>query len=449
MMALNSGNKEGMDFQTKAGMIVSILGGFVYGYNTGIIGGLSEPMVKRQFFPDLAENSQSLLTGLLTSCILVGAFAGSFLGVPFANKYGRRTALGVTGALGVVSGCLLGVFPNYAVIIVVRTVLGLSVGFAGTLCPLYVDETAAQHLKARLGTVFQIAICGAILVAQVTNWAFNTKDEKQIPEWKWRAQLGLGALPALALFVWTRFIPESPAWPVRANKDEQDEGHVGLLHAPPGKSAWSVLLSLAGLKWVVVAFILAMCNQLTGINAIIFYAPKIFQDAGFSNTLVLTFSVVGGWNLISVFGSFVLVDRFGRRTLMLATLLAMCIATGLMSLAYAAFPDHKAPIAILSILLFVGAFELGPGPLFFLMATETFPSHLRDPALSLANGFVWGLNILVSFGFPVINDAVGPAATFGLFAATCALSILCVFVKLPETKYIALHNEPEEEVQQA
>ena len=151
-----------------------------------------------------------------------------------------------------------------------------------------------------------------------------------------------------------------------------------------------------------------------------------------SNPLVLTIAVVGVWNLLSVFISFALVDRLGRRTLMLSALALMAAGTGLMALAYAAFPDHKAPAAITALLLFIGAFECGPGPLFFLMAVETFPEELRDPALSLTQASAWVFSIMITFGFPVLNDAIGSAGTFLIFFINCVLGLGLIWWKVPE-----------------
>lgn len=212
-----------------------------------------------------------------------------------------------------------------------------------------------------------------------------------------------------------------------------------------------------------------------------------------SNPLVLTFALVGTWNLLSVFISFALVDRLGRRPLMLGALFFMFLGAGLMSLAYEAMPDHKAAPAIIAMILFIGAFECGPGPLFFLMAVEvsrqekrkhthllpiqacritsrsaslfflcvcvssprsllkTFPVELRDPALSFTQSFCWICSIVVTFGFPVLNDALGPAATFLIFACNCIVGFVLIWWKVPEphgssTSQKTLKSEDEETV---
>jgi len=220
--------------------------------------------------------------------------------------------------------------------------------------------------------------------------------------------------------------------------DKEDAPHRGHeVHSEPlspQHGGWTELFSRKGAKSLFVAFVLAMAAQMTGINAIIFYAPNILKDADLSNVLLVTILVVGVWNLLAVFISFALVDKLGRRPLMLGALIVMTIGTGILSLAYFAFPANKSAIAILSIILFIGAFECGPGPLFFVMASESFPDSIREEGLSAANAMAWIFNIIISFGFPVVNDAAGSAAVFLIFTIAAALSVFLIFFFLPETK---------------
>lgn len=435
-------------------ILVGISGGCVYGYSFGIIGGLNDHLIKYHFFPNASKSDQSFYNGILTAEILVGGFIGSFLGVNIANRIGRRWTIMLTGIITVITSVLLAVFDNYVAFIVIRTVLGVAVGFAGVVCPLYINEAAPAQNRGKLGTVFQIGICASILVAEITNYAFNPNNEDEIPVWKWQLQFGLGAIPGFMMMIVSLFITETLSSAtfkplttedggishVVANQDEESQAvnHANGSDAPV--NGWKELFSRDGLKWLYIGTILSIANQLTGINAIIFYAPKIFTDAGLSNVLILSFSVVGTWNLMTVFISFALVDKLGRRPLMLGALVLMTIATFILGLAYATFPDKKGPIAILSILLFIAGFECGPGPLFFLMAVETFPLRLREQALSYSNAMAWVWNIIVTFGFPVFNDNAGPVATFFTFAGFGVISVLLVFLSLPETKNNSDHS---------
>lgn len=334
-------------------------------------------------------------------------------------------------------------------------------GFATALCPWYVTDAVPVNIRGSIGTIFQINICGFILVAELINYAFHpdaSDTNMHESEWAWKLQFAFSALPGLFLFLVSFIMHESPVYleslgeherlhhhpidssleTISADHGVLDAARASSSPAAPGggsvrKLGYKELFSLPNMKWVVVGLILAGSSQLTGINAIIFYAPKIFTDAGMANPLVLTFAVVGSWNLLSVFISFALVDRLGRRPLMLGALAFMFLGAGLMSLAYEAFNAHKAVPAILAMILFIGAFECGPGPLFFLLAVESFPEELRDPALSFTQSTCWIFSIIVTFGFPVINDALGPAATFAIFAGNCVISFVLIFVYIPET----------------
>ena len=407
---------------------------------------MCSPLIDGTFFAHESADRCSFLKGILTAEILIGAFVGSFTSMPLTNKYGRKFGLFLCGTIAFVGALLLSLIDSFTAIILSRTLLGLAVGFTGTLGPLYVNEMSPESIRGQLGTVFQISICGTILAAQVVNYLFNSADSIYMPAWKWHLQFGLGAIPGALLAIASRIVPESPAFleqkrvqdeSIAMRSNRQGEAHHSLAHYSSQTDAqpqsMSMLFKGANLKWVLIGLILAMGNQLTGINAIIFYSPAIFKEAGFHNTLVMQFSVVGVWNLLTVFISFALVDRLGRRPLMLVSLACMALATFILGTAYAFFPAQKATIAIFSIMLYIGAFECGPGPLFFLLAVETFPPHVQKSALGLANGFAWSFNILVSFTFPVVNQMIGPASTFYLFSAITVACLFMVHLYLPET----------------
>jgi MFS family permease len=470
----------------------------------GIIGGISDAIIKDRFFPNATSSRQSIMSGVLTASLLLGAFAGSFLGVDAGNRFGHRLSFRFTGISCIIASVALALMPNFELICIVRMLLGVSVGFTSALAPWYVNDAIPAATRGSLGTIFQISVCAFILVGEICNYAFHpdeNKDNIHVDEWKWKLQLGLSAAPGLFMLAVAIVMHESPVYLARLSERQRRSsisttttgGNIGgdiedgaiamdsfdkkksgkdqdlgaeddddsntsmdkksIVHKPPAgpsalhdpegaahhahvhveKEGWVGLFSRKHAKAVAIAVILAFSNQLTGINAVIFYAPKIFKDAGFSNPLVLTIAVVGVWNLVSVFISFALVDRCGRRPLMLTSIFLMGCGAGLMSLAYEAFPDQKAPIAIISLILFVGAFECGPGPLFFLMAVESFPPEIRDPALSLTQAVMWCFNIVITFGFPVVNDGLGPAATFLIFFCTCEIGLVLIWWQVPES----------------
>jgi MFS family permease len=251
-------------------------------------------------------------------------------------------------------------------------------------------------------------------------------------------QFALGALPGLLLLLYSFIVPESPKYsPHTATKILLSESQGGPDSASLGADGF---FHSSNLKWIAVGTILPAANQLTGINAVIFYAPLIFTQAGLAgNPLLWTFALVGTWNFLSVFVSFLLVDRLGRRPLILFALAMMATAALLFSLAsWDGVMEAKIaqPLQITAILSFILAFEIGPGPLFFVMATEAFPKEISKTGLSFTNGLSWIFNLVVSFGFPILNNpnAAGSSGTFLVFAGAGYLSCFLIFLLLPETK---------------
>ena len=330
--------------------------------------------------------------------------------------------------------------------------------------PLYVTEVSPPDRRGKLGTLLQVSLCAALVLGMLVNLIFNpTQQSDCIPDWRWRTQFGLGSVTGvILLFYAVCFMPESPTWlKQKAQRQESggelsaltlaEEGGGGRGGGGDGGSGWSALCSYKGLKWLLVAICLPACQQLTGINAIIFYGPTIIKNSGFGNSaLLLNVLVVGVWNLISVFVSFCLIDRLGRRPLMLGAMATMCVSLIVMGALFHSFPLGNAALgytSLVMIMLFLLAFESGPGPLFFVIASETFPTSIRNEALALANAFQSVMNILVSFSFPVLIVGLGDPAhsakgaylhgsadTFLIFAAVAFLGLVFVYTRLPETK---------------
>jgi SP family arabinose:H+ symporter-like MFS transporter len=470
--------------------LVGALGGSLFGYNTGIIGGLSGPLIKYNYFPqDVLDpdasttTSQTLLQGALTACILVGAFVGSIISVPMAKKYSTSLALTFCGVICVATTIIMGVIDNFWGIIAVRTVLGISVGFTCTLCPQYVNEHAPSDVKGRLGTVFQLFICFSIFIAQLLNWAIGCSGENAIspvPSWKFHLQFALGAVPGGLLTILafcclseskedeaitlssvsneytvnhpnvssvssfqSMQSPVSPLSPSEYNYVSPSGAASGLPASSSHLYSSSVtfkgekvsMFTFAGLRWWLVGIILASCNQLTGINGIMFYAPEILSDAITGvDPLILTFTVIGLWNFLSVFVSLLLVDRFSRHALMLSSLVVMIGGCCLLATADLHAFGHgtgKTAASIIALVSYILAFECGPGPLFWIMAAETYPDDIADVALSVTNVLCWAANILISFTFPFLNNVLGSAGTFYLLGGIGVITFIGVQFCVP------------------
>ena len=434
-------------------IFVGALGGSIFGYSTGIIGGISTPLICQWYAtPDQTPTvngvttnlcgtadtgtyaltpSQSFYQGLLTACILLGAFVGAFVGPWVANTWGRRMGCLVCGLVAVVTSVGLGIVNSYWPVILIRSLQGIAVGMSSTVCPLYVSEMASEDKKGKLGTVFQIFICGSILVAELTSYVLNQSNSNSLPAWNWHLQFGLCLIPGLLLVILSRIMPESIAFKaanLASPMHADDDAAAGSGTA----SQWGALFSGSGLRWVAVGIILSVANQLTGINGIVFYAPQIFaKHFPGAAALVLTFTAVGTWNFLSVFISFVIIDRVPRKTLLIVTLTMMTLSALVLGFVDRVAPSISAYVSVLAIMVFIGAFENGTGPLFWMMAVEAFPSNVERAALSFTNATVWICNIMLSFCFPLVATAIGQDATFALLSAIAAVATLLIFWVVP------------------
>ena len=472
-------------------VLVSLLCGMIYGYTTGIVAGIKEPAVNQLFnINNCSTNSGSnnwtctatnpnsiskqqlgLYYGIFTADILLGNFIGAFLGPRTSQKYGRKKALLFNAILCIVTSTLMFLADGYVVQVLLRCVQGISIGYCATVGPSYVSEVSPPALRGQLGTLFQLFICAFMALGMLLNLAFNPNNIIEcLPTYRWKLQLGMAAVPGIIMMLYALlWMPESPTW-LREQANDQalldnnthatgvmgtiDESS-GLMESastalPSSSNAeelggWSLLCSRRGYKWLIIVIGLPMAQQLTGINAIMFYGPTIISNMGFENSLLVTFLVVGVWNLLSVGVSFVLVDRLGRRVLMLTSLFLMGVATTVMGILFHAFElgstklPHFIPLSM--IMLFILAFESGPGPLFFVILNETFPLNIRKEAISLANMLQSFMNIVLSMSFPILIVALGDVGkhkngtgtTFFILSGFAVLSFLFVVGYVPET----------------
>jgi MFS family permease len=338
----------------------------------------------------------------LVSSILVGGFLGSMLGSIAAKALGRVRALMIATSLGAGGAALLAYLSSqFWLLIVTRSTLGLGVGWCMTVCPLYVHEVAPVEIRGRTGTLVGVSLVGSISLAQLVNYLFNTNDSETLEDAKWRIQFAMGGAPLLILFLFTFFIPESATWyamhnvsaPVAAAKaaaanaerqrqqqqrlDEpllgNGNGEIVDMEAPPSPvpeknphriQGWRVLFrGRQGWRNLATCFILSASNQLTGINPVIFYLPKIFEEAEIGSVSLIIATAVGGWNLLSALIPLFSLERIGRRRFFVATLIVMSIGQILATLANVLHVDaiskNRSWISLPAVLLFIGAYQVG------------------------------------------------------------------------------------------
>jgi MFS transporter, SP family, galactose:H+ symporter len=424
---------------------IAALGGLLFGYDTGVISG-AILFIKRDFA--LSPNAVSLTI----SIVLVGCILGSSVAGPIADRGGRRMTLLVSGIIFAVGAVLSAVAPSDDVLLAGRLVVGIAIGFTSVVAPLYISEVAPADVRGAMVSLYQFAITVGILVAYLVNYALAH-------EGAWRWMLGLGVVPGLVLIVGMIVLPESPRYLFKIGRagEARDELRRIAGHAEIAVEEQAIVESLAiktaGLaifatptvrNALILGFSLAVLQQVTGINTVIYYGPQIFQFAGVAsnNASILAQTLVGSVNVLLTLVAIFFVDRIGRKPLLYAGIVGMFVA--LSTLAYAFAQSHLqgslAGIALVSMMLYVGSFAYSLGPIVWLLISEIFPLEARGLGMSICTLGNWLANLVVSLFFLTMVQALGISLTFAIYAALCIVTLLVVWRGVPETKREILEN---------
>jgi sugar porter (SP) family MFS transporter len=419
-----------------AGVIA--LGGFLFGYDTGVVSG-ALLFIKKEFGLNAFEQ------GSVVSVLLLGAMAGA-LGVGrVADRVGRRKTLGLEGLLFIL-GTAIVVFANgYAMLLLARVVLGLAVGSASATVPVYLGEIAPAEIRGRVLTLNQLLITVGIMVAYLVNLAFSGSG-------RWRAMFAVGALPAFAIVagvVW--LLPESPQWLLTNNRVEQARKVIAKVSGEEradqlmerwrqrqqGRTerqvGWRALFAARVRPALVVGLTLAAIQQFGGINTIIYYAPTIMERTGLTASNSIFYSVaIGVINLVMTIVAIYVVDKLGRRTLLLGSMTAMLAMLVLMGLSFVA--GWNAQLSLVFMVLYIAGFAVGMGPLFWVLIGEIFPPNASATGAGAATAVNWTSNFLVSLVFLTVVNAIGQGETFWIFALVCAFALWFIGRYVPETK---------------
>ena len=388
---------------------MNVLGGAIIGYNSGIVAGLSLPLVQCTL-PGLDTSSNvSLYQGIFTALILVFAAIGSPLGVFIKEKRGMKMALYVMGLIATVFPILMILWDNYWYVTVMRGILGLSIGFSSALCSHYANSLVKDEIKGRVGSLFQLSVTLFIFLAQLMNYlmvpSFNVDECVPLSGLSWRLQLGISSVIGAVTIVTLFFAPD-----VKEPKKELRKF----------KSTES-LFSAKNIRWLIFAVMLAVMNQLTGINGVMYYCAQILSSAGIDNVLFTQMIVVGLWNMLTVFIFMAIVDRLSRRSIFIIALSVMIVGTIALILSF--MISGIPVVALIGMLFYILGFESGPGPLFYVMATQDFPKELVAQGLSVSNIILYVLNIAISLSFPILTSSLGAGYTFVIL---CGFQVLCL-----------------------
>lgn len=418
---------------------VAALAGLLFGYDTGVISG-AILFLRKDF------SLQPETEGFVVSAVLFGATFSSLVSGRITDWIGRRAVVLITAVIFVV-GSLVGAFaPSIEVLVFSRFCLGLAIGVASFTAPLYISEIAPPHLRGRLVSLNQLAITMGILLSYGVDYTFSHGGE-----WEW--MIGLGAVPAMLLGVGMLFLPESPRWLLA--KGRGDKARSVLTNIRGGgdisgewaeieqtlkqeEASWRELLQPWLRPMLIVGMGLAFFQQVTGINTVIYYAPTIFQMAGFESDsgAIMATAGVGAVNVAMTVVAIVLIDRLGRRPLLLWGMAGMAVSLGILTMGFAGIlpPELLKWIGVVSLMLYVASFAVSIGPIFWLMIAEIYPLRLRGLTMSLATAVCWVCNLVVSFTFLLLIKYLGAAGTFALFGVMTLLAIVFSYYLVPETK---------------
>ena len=414
------------------------IAGFLFGFDTAVING---GLVFLKAEMHLSDDQ----VGIATSALLIGCVIGSAVAGMLADRFGRRPVLIVSGAMFAVSAIGAGLPRDLDQFVAARLLGGLAIGVASTITPAYIAEVAPPVIRGRLVSYNQLAIVLGILASYLANWALAGVGTSS-----WRLMFGIAAIPAAIFTVSLWFIPESPRWLLARGRNEQARAilvrTLGAAATSPAMAeiaadladeragSWTALAARGMRGTVLVAVALAVFSQTSGINTIIYYGSILFIDTlHLSAASALAASaLIGLVNLVFTIVALALIDRVGRRPLLLVSTIGMGAAQ--VGLA-AAFYLHLSPWLIIgAVLAGIAAFAVGFGPCAWLLLTEMFPNRLRGRAMSLATTMLWLSSAGINGTFFRLRDAAGIPGTFLVNAACCFAAALLTWTRIPEMR---------------
>lgn len=421
------------------------LGGLLFGYDTGVISGAL-------LFLREAFHLSSLMLGVVTSIALAGAAGGAAVAGRLADRFGRRPVLLATATVFIVGALVSALAGNLALLLVGRLLVGIGIGGASMLTPLYLAEIAPARERGALVSFNQLAITLGILVSYLVGYGFAASGA-------WRWMLGLGAVPGVILAVGMLVLPETPRWLAGHGHADQARGALRRLRGRDADIEAEIRQLRADLRSdvqalpesrlghaaarlpLIVGIGLAVFQQITGINTVIYFAPMIFQASGLSSASAAILATAGigvvnvGMTLVAIW----LVDRVGRRVLLLSGLAGMVVSLCVLALGFLLGTGPALGwLTAASLAAYVGSFAIGLGPVFWLLISEIFPLAIRGRGMSAATIANWLANLVVALTFLDLINLLGRPGVFFLYAALTFGAFLFARALVPETKGLSL-----------
>lgn len=408
--------------------LIASLGGFLFGFETAVISG-AEQIIQKLWQLDAIKH------GLTVSISLIGTILGAIVAGRLADRYGRKPILYFVAVLYLLSAIGCAIASLWELFLLFRLFGGIAVGISSVVGPVYTSEIAPANDRGKLTGTFQIMIVTGIFTAYLTNFLFMGETGS------WRYMLGIMALPAALFILLLKYIPESPRWLLQHRQIEKAKISFRRLNQPfiqdapmQLNSAGKInLFQKAYAKPIILAVLLAFFNQMTGINAILYYAPRIFEMAGFSAKLAYLQPIfIGGINLLFTLIGMSIIDRFGRKKLLLSGAVGMFL---FLLLAAFGLKGIHSDLLLYYILGFIASFALSQGAVIWVFLAEIFPNEVRAQGSSLGSTTHWLFAAIISWIFPIIveGSTLGGYYVFLFYAVMVIISFVFVLF-MPETK---------------
>lgn len=435
--------------------LVAAMGGLLFGYDWVVIGGA------RQFYESYFHLTSEQLIGWANGCALIGCFAGSLLAGYAGERFGRRRILLISALLFAISSALTGWSYSFSAFVSWRIAGGVAIGLSSNISPLYIAEISPAAIRGRLVSLNQFAIVSGILLAQIANWQIARPIPNHLShiaflqswnvQYGWRWMFCAVVVPAVIFTITSFFIPESPRWLLTKNKDASAHdvlARIGgfsyavsevanirkTLDLEEGmKTSWRDLRMPGIRKILVIGIALAVLQQWTGINILFNYAAEVYRSAGYGeNDIFLNIVITGAINLIFTVVAMLVVDRIGRRPMMLYGCLGIGVSHLLAGVAYHA-GWHGRPVLLLT-LSAIACYALTLAPVTWVLISEIFPNRVRSQGVSVAVCALWLSSFALTYTFPWIDQKLGSAGTFLGYGGICIIGAVFVYFFVPETK---------------
>ncbi len=436
--------------------LISALGGLLFGYDYVVIGG-----AKPFYEPFFGITGKPALQGWVMSCALAGCLVGALLSGSLSDRYGRKKLLILSALLFVSASVGTGGAMSLGTFVLFRITGGIGIGLASNLSPVYIAEVTPAKVRGRFVSINQLTIVLGILAAQIVNW----RIAQPVPEgstttdimmsWNgqtgWRWMFYACSVPAVLFFLLMWLVPESPRW-LTVNRGESSKAFRVLskiggdayagseldairqtVDISKLNSGWRDLMQPGVRKLLLLGIVLAVFQQWCGINVIFNYAQEIFLSAGYSvSDILFNIVITGSVNLIFTFVGMLTVDRLGRKALMLTGAGGLAGIYAILGTMY--FLHLQGLPLLIMVVMAIACYAMSLAPVTWVILSEIFPNRIRGAAMSVATFSLWAACFILTYTFPLLNQALKASGTFWLYGAVCLLGFTFIFRKLPETK---------------